>query len=65
MIRAANPYLQLLDRPEKWAGIDSTAGPAGRGTTALSGTGLTTVSGRDTATLSQIAYALYRTQGSA
>jgi outer membrane receptor protein involved in Fe transport len=59
---AANPYLQLLDSPEKWAGIDST-GTGGTRFYSSVGNGFDNRFGRDTATLSQIAYALYRNQG--
>jgi outer membrane receptor protein involved in Fe transport len=58
---AANPYLTLLDSPEKWIGEDvSTEGQRYYSTI---GNGFDSRFGGDTVTLSQIAYTLWRMQG--
>jgi len=61
---SAQPYLELLNSPEKWLGVD-TAGEGSGGQRYYSsiGNGYDNRFGRDTVTLSQIAYTLYRYQG--
>ncbi len=60
----ANPYLTLLDSPEKWLGADiSSEGSSGTRYYSSFGNGFDNRFGRDTITLSQIAYVLWRSQG--
>ncbi len=58
--RNAQPYLQILDTPEKWLGSDDSNSVRYYGTV---GNGFDQRYGRDSITLSQIAYSLYALQG--
>ncbi len=60
---AAQPYLQLLNSPEKWRGLDTLGEGTGLRYYSSFGNGFDNRFGRDTVTLSQIAYILWRYQG--
>ncbi len=57
----ANPYLQMLASPERWAGTDTSSTTGGKYYSTI-GNGFDTRYGRDSVTLSQIAYTLWREQ---
>ncbi len=58
---SANPYLKLLDSPEKWRGLDSLN--EGQVYYSTIGNGFDSRYGGDTATLAEIAYRLYMQEG--
>jgi len=58
---SANPYIRLLDSPEKWMGGDVFA--EGQRYYSTIGNGFDGRYGQDTVTLAQIAYTLYMLQG--
>ena len=58
----AQPYLTLLNSPERWAGVDPDA-VSGQRYYSSFGNGFDNRFGGDTLTLSQIAYTLWRYQG--
>jgi outer membrane receptor protein involved in Fe transport len=59
---AANPYMQLLNSPEKWLGVDESSSGGARYYSTI-GNGFDNKFGGDSVTLSQVAYALWRNQG--
>jgi outer membrane receptor protein involved in Fe transport len=59
---SANPYLKLLDSPEKWLGADISSTEGQRYYSTI-GNGFDSRYGLDTITLSQIAYTLWMKQG--
>lgn len=59
---SANPYLKLLDSPEKWMGVDLSSTEGQRYYSTI-GNGFDGRFGLDTVTLSQIAYTLWMLQG--
>jgi len=59
---AANPYMQLLNTPEKWLGVDPSSSGGGRYYSTI-GNGFDGKFGGDSVTLAQVAYMLWRYQG--
>jgi hypothetical protein len=59
---SANPYMQLLNTPEKWLGVDESSSGGGRYYSTI-GNGYDGKFGGDSVTLAQVAYMLWRYQG--